>query len=208
MSRISASRSRGRRHPHEQDVARVARDRVARLDLGQMLEQLGRVVGLRRVERRDLDEGRERLADGLGIEQRAVPDDDPARLESAQPGLHGRDREPDEPSRPAASVARASSDTRGRSSRRSDRPGVSARGSASCVATDMPESISTAGIGIVLRWIVHGIPPVEWLVRIRRSLRILADRRFPCPSARPHPVRTRPSSANPRSSRTPRRGCA
>ena len=76
------------RHPYEQDVAGVAGDRVARLDLGEVGELLGSGVGLSGIQRRDLDERRQRLARRGRIDHGAVAGDHASALETAQAGLH------------------------------------------------------------------------------------------------------------------------
>ena len=52
---------------HEQHVGGVTRDRVARFDRVEVLAQLGGVVRLRGLERRDLDESRERAPGRFGV---------------------------------------------------------------------------------------------------------------------------------------------
>jgi len=68
---------------------------MARLDRVEVLEKLGGVVGLGRVERGDLDERRERGADQLGVEDRTVAGDDASGLQATESRLDGRDGEPD-----------------------------------------------------------------------------------------------------------------
>ena len=62
----SASSSDGVAHPHLQDVVLLARHAVAGLDLGDVGEPVGRVVGARRVDRADRDERGERQAERVG----------------------------------------------------------------------------------------------------------------------------------------------
>ena len=66
---------------------------AAATPVSEVLEQLGCVVGLGGVERRDLDERRERLAHRLRIDHRTVSGDRAPRFEPLQAGLHGGHRQ-------------------------------------------------------------------------------------------------------------------
>ena len=75
MSRMRASRSRGvATRTKRMYAASPAIEWHASIAV-EVLEQLRGVVGLRRIERRDLDERRQRLADRLGVEHRAIAGD-------------------------------------------------------------------------------------------------------------------------------------
>ena len=82
----------GRRDPDLEDVVLVAGDRVALLDLRDLVQAVGDVVGGRGVERRDRDEGRHLLAERLVVEPGRVALDDAALLEPAHALVDGRRR--------------------------------------------------------------------------------------------------------------------
>ena len=95
-ARMRASRSSSAeraRHLHVQDVALVAGDRVARRDLRQAGQPLGRVVGLARVDRSDRDERGQPETDRVGVDAGGVAADHAALLEPAHPLLGGRGRQ-------------------------------------------------------------------------------------------------------------------
>ena len=76
--------------PHLEDVVLVARDAVARLDLGDLGEPVRDVVGGAGVERLHRDERGQGQPDGLGVDDRGVAADDAALLQPAHPLVHGR----------------------------------------------------------------------------------------------------------------------
>ena len=83
--------------PHLEDVALLARDRVAGLDLGQRAQPLGRVVRGAGVDRPDRDERRQRQPHGLRVDHRGVPADHTPLLQPADPLVHGRGGQPGGP---------------------------------------------------------------------------------------------------------------
>jgi hypothetical protein len=85
----------GRPHAHLQDVVRLAGDAEAILDLGEVPDTVGEIVGLCRVERRDCDQRRDEQADRLGVDDGSVPADRAEALELANTVVHRRRGEPD-----------------------------------------------------------------------------------------------------------------
>ena len=85
-------RGRGRR-AHLQDIGLLPRDRPARLDLGDVLEPGGAVVGLGGVDRPDRDERGERQPDVGVVDRRAVALDQPTLLEPLDALVHRRGRQ-------------------------------------------------------------------------------------------------------------------
>ena len=77
---------------HLQDVVGLARDAEAVLDLRELGDPVGQVVGLRGVEGRGGDERRHEQAERLGVDHRRVAADHPLLLELADPLVHGGGR--------------------------------------------------------------------------------------------------------------------
>jgi hypothetical protein len=87
-----------RRDAYLDDEGLVAGDPVAGLDLVEDGERFGDVLVVRRVGRVNTDQRRDAEADGAGVHDGVVAGDDTARLELADPLVHGGRRQPDLPS--------------------------------------------------------------------------------------------------------------
>src|SRR5581483_1083227 len=87
----------GRPRPYLEDVVGLTGDAEAVLDLAELLDPLGQIVRLHRIERRERDEGRDGQADRLRIEHGAVRPNDPRLLQLPHAVVHRRRREADAP---------------------------------------------------------------------------------------------------------------
>src|ERR1700692_73222 len=72
---------------HQQDVAFLAGHRVARLDLRDVYQAGGRIIGLRRIKRSNGHERRQQMPDRLRVDARGISRHHAASLQPAHPRL-------------------------------------------------------------------------------------------------------------------------